>query len=80
MAHAPLYACGPCLEALGAAVEDYTHAAGHLPIDDDGRDVPLYAPPEWNRPRVLRSRPGGKHRRPSTRLGLAWWELIAGGE
>lgn len=75
---APLYACGSCLEALRAAVEDYTHAAGHLPVDEHGREVPLYAPTDWNWTGSLRTRPGAGERRPRTRLGCAWSRLIRG--
>ncbi len=75
---APLYACGPCLNVLEGAVEDYTEAAAHLPVDEQGAEVRLYASPEAGRPRGVRYRAGGLHRRPRTGLGRQWWGLITG--
>ncbi|MFR9723249.1 hypothetical protein ACL02R_07740 [Streptomyces sp. MS19] len=75
---APLYACGPCLETLQGAVEDHAHASAHLPVDEEGRDVPLYVTPGLSSPRAVRARPGGRHRRPRTTLGRRWQRLIDG--
>ncbi|WP_129839018.1 hypothetical protein [Streptomyces sp. RFCAC02] len=76
--HAPLYACGDCLDVLERSVEDYARAVACLPVDEDGMEVPLYVAPEAGRPERLRYRADGGCRRPRTGLGRQWWPLITG--
>ncbi|KAB8165752.1 hypothetical protein FH609_015170 [Streptomyces sp. 3MP-14] len=49
-AHAPLFACRPCLTQLHAMTWDYTEATRSAPIDADGRPVPLYGDPARDSP------------------------------
>ncbi|WP_052850517.1 hypothetical protein [Streptomyces avicenniae] len=74
--HAPLYACGPCVERLHGAVTDHAHATANLPMDTDGRAVPLYTEPGAPAPRRLSPRTPGRHRRPQTLLGRRWQRHI----
>ncbi|RMI31626.1 hypothetical protein [Streptomyces triticirhizae] len=49
-AHAPLYACRPCLTQLHAMTWDYAEAMLSAPIDANGRPVVPYGDPTRNRP------------------------------
>ncbi|MEV1008693.1 hypothetical protein [Streptomyces sp. NPDC049881] len=75
---APLYACGPCTERLHAAVADHTDATAHLPIDGDGRAVPLYVTPGAPEPRGVRPRRDRPHRTPRTVIGRRWQRVVDG--
>jgi hypothetical protein len=67
-AHAPLFACGPCIQLLHDSVWDYADTQHALPTDESGRDIPLYGPPTATSPSMIRFR-RGRHRRPRTPLG-----------
>jgi hypothetical protein len=75
-AHAPLFACGPCIAQLHDSVWDYAEAQHYLPEDRQGLAVPLYAPPAPSR-HPLRYR-RGRHRRPRTPLGERFYRAITG--
>ncbi|SOD64874.1 hypothetical protein SAMN06297387_119125 [Streptomyces zhaozhouensis] len=81
-AHAPLFACGDCLNRLHAMVWDYAEAQHELPTDACGRVVPLYrrsADGREGRSGAVRYRRGGRHRRARSPLGERFLRAVTEG-
>lgn len=74
-AHAPFYACGPCLALLHHSVWDYVVAQDRLPQDEMGFEIPLYRPPADREVRPVHYR-RGRHRRPRFPLGRRFLRAI----